>query len=362
MKNTNQNSLARLLERLDNIYGVSGDETLVGKVLQEEMQGLYDEFYEDALGNHVFVRTGKNRGKKVMLCAHMDEIGFVVNYIEDNGMLRFVPVGFHDDRMAINQDMVIFTQNGTVRGITGCKPAHILTHEEQEKTIKIADLFVDIGTTSRKETEALGVCIGNYVCFNRKGYFLNNSKIYSGKSVDNRSGCAVLVEVMRRIKNMDIKPTVYAVGTVQEEVGMRGAGPAAHKIKPDLVLALDVTLAGGIPGIELRQCSIEMGKGPAIKFYDWDPIYGMVGNNVPKKLTDRLVAVAENSGTPYQRDVLMGGGTDGWSAALSGDGILSGVISIPSQYIHTAVGTVHLDDIENTVNLVIEYLKEYVSL
>lgn len=358
----NNKSLEYLLEKFDNIYGVSGDEGLVGKAMYEEMEGCYDEFYEDALGNHVFVKQGKNRDKKVMLCAHMDEIGYVVNYIEDNGMLRFLPVGYHDDRMAINQDMVVLTDKGLVYGITGSKPAHILTHEEQEKTIKIEDLFVDLGTTSREETEKLGVRIGDYICFNRKGYFLNNTKIYSGKSVDDRAACAVLVDVMHQLKDMDIEPTVYAVGTVQEEVGMRGAGPAAHKIQPELVLAVDVTLSGGIPGIELKQVSVEMGKGVAIKYFDWDPIYGMVGNNVQKKLTRRLVEVAEKNDIPYQRDVMLGGGTDGWSASLSGDGALSGIISIPSQYIHTAVGTVHLEDMKNISKLIVEYIKDYLSL
>ncbi|MEG1929812.1 MAG: M20/M25/M40 family metallo-hydrolase [Anaerovorax sp.] len=356
-------SLAKSLMNLDNVFGVSGDETEVAKVLKEEMEGLYDEYLEDALGNQIFVKYGRDKNKKVLLTAHMDEIGFMVNYIEDNGFCRMVPVGYHDDRMAVDQDLAIITASGKiVDGITGSKPAHILTEEDHEKVIKIEDLFIDLGTESREETLALGVNLGDYVAFNRKGFFLNGGKYYTGKSIDDRCACAVMVEVMKRLQTLDIEPTVYAVGTVQEEVGMRAGGPVATRVKPDLMLALDVTLAGGTPGVELRQCAVMMGKGPAIKYYDWDGALGMTGNNVPRKLTNRLIAVAEKHGIPFQREVMTGGGTDAWSASMAHEGVLAGGISIPSQYIHTAVSTVHMDDLHNTVEFTVKYLEDYVTL
>jgi endoglucanase len=173
-----------------------------------------------------------------------------------------------------------------------------MTEEDHEKVIKIEDLFVDIGTESREETLALGVQIGDYMGYNRQGIILNEGKYYTGKSVDDRSGCAAMVEIMRRIQGLDIEPTVCMVGSVQEEVGLRAGGPIVNRFKPELMIALDVTLTGGTPGVEERQCSQVMGGGPGIKYYDWDPILGATGNNVPRKLTKRLISVAEKYNIP----------------------------------------------------------------
>jgi endoglucanase len=358
-----ENSLIKSLFRLDNAFGVSGDEENVAEILKQEMEGLYDEHIEDALGSQLFIKYGKNKDKRVMIAAHMDEIGFIINYIEDNGLVRFLPVGYHDDRTAVNQDMVIKTDNGRmVYGVTGSKPAHIMTAEDHEKVIKIEELYMDLGTESRAETNELGVQVGDYMGFHRQGYLLNDGKYYTGKSVDNRSGCAVMVEAMRRLKGKEIEPTICMVGSVMEEVGIRSGAPIANRFKPELFLALDVTLTGGVPGVEERQCSEIMGGGPGIKFYDWDPILGATGNNVPRKLTRRLISTAEKHGIPYQREVMIGGGTDAWSASMAGEGVLAGGICIPQRYMHTAVGTVNLDDMEHTVQLVTKFLEEYETI
>ena len=356
-------TLEKSLFRLDNAFGVSGDEEEVASVLKEEMTGLYDEYFEDALGSQFFIKYGKNPDKKVLISAHMDEIGYIINYIEENGLARFLPVGYHDDRTAVNQDMVVKTDSGKqVFGVTGSKPAHIMTEEDHEKVIKIDELYLDLGTESREETLALGVQVGDYMGFARQGGRLNGGKYYTGKSVDNRSGCAAMVEVFRRLAGKEIEPTVCMVGSVMEEVGMRSGGPCVNRIKPELVLALDVTLTGGIPGVEERQCSEVMGGGPGIKYYDWDPILGATGNNVPRKLTRRLISIAEKRGIPYQREVMTGGGTDAWSAAMAAEGVLAGGICIPQRYMHTAVGTINLEDLQNTVELLVGFLEEYETL
>lgn len=359
----NDSSLLNSLIKLDNVFGVSGDEEDVAKVLMQEMEGLYDEHIEDPLGNQLFIKYGKDREKRILIAAHMDEIGYIVNYIEENGLVRFLPVGYHDDRTAVNQDMVIKTDSGKmVYGVTGSKPAHIMTEEDHERVIKIEDLYMDLGTDSREETLESGVRAGDYMGFHRQGYVLNGGRYYTGKSVDNRSGCAVMVEVMRRLKDKMIEPTVCMVGSVMEEVGMRGGAPVTNRFKPELMLALDVTLTGGVPGVEERQCSEVMGGGPGIKFYDWDPILGATGNNVPRKLTRRLIATAEKHNIPYQREVMTGGGTDAWSASMAGEGVLAGGICIPQRYMHTAVGTVNLQDMEYTVQLVTKFLEDYVTI
>ena len=355
-----KNTMLETLYNLDNTFGVSGNEEETAAALREEMDGLFDEHIEDPLGSQIFIKYGKDRERKIVLSAHMDEIGFIINYIEDNGVARFLPVGYHDDRAAVNQDMVVMTDSGKkVYGVTGSKPAHIMTAEDHEKVIKIEDLFVDFGTMSREETKALGVEIGDYMGFAREGYMLNGGKFYTGKSVDDRAGCAVLVEVLKRLRDTPLEPTVCMVGSVQEEVGIRSGGPLVCRLDPELFLAIDVTLTGGTPGVDLNKCSQKMGDGPGIKYYDWDPILGATGNNVPRKLTRRLIKTAQQHGIPFQREVMTGGGTDAWSAAMAGKGVLAGGVCIPQRYMHTAVGTVNMDDMEHTVQLLVNFLKEY---
>ncbi len=353
-------TLLKTLMRLDNAYGVSGDETEVSKVLLEEMEGLWDEQFTDPLGCQYFVKHGKDRDRKILFSAHMDEIGFIINYIDEDGLLRFLPVGYHDDRNAVNQDMVIMTESGKkVYGVTGSKPAHIMTDEDHEKVQKIEDLYVDIGMTSREEVHGLGVHVGDYMAFAREGYLLNGGNFYTGKSVDDRAGCAVMVEALRRLKGEVPEVTVVMVGSVQEEVGMRSGVPMMSKIDPELMIALDVTLTGDVPGVGENQCSQRLGAGPGIKFYDWDPVLGATGNNVPRKVTRAIMDVAEKKDIPYQREVILGGGTDAWSASMAGQGYLAGGICIPQRYMHTAVGTVHMGDLENTTRLVVEFIRSY---
>ncbi len=360
---TDKSRLAEYLMKFDNVIGVSGDETRVGDLLKSEMDGLYDEYVEDPMGNRIFIKKGSNPNKTIMFSAHMDEIGFIINYIEDEGFARIFPVGYHDDRMVVNQDLVFVTDDGKeIHGVTGSKPAHIMTEEDHKNVLPIEELFVDFGTESKAETMALGIAPGNYGTFNRQGYFLNGGKYYTGKSIDDRACIAIMVEVMQRIQSMDIEPNVCMAGTVQEEVGMRAGGPIGNRIKPEIMMALDVTLTGGTPGVEKRQCSSEMGKGVAFKYYDWDPNLGMTGSNVPRKVTKHLISIAEKYNIPWQPEVIMGGGTDAWSVAMSGEGILTGGICLPQRYMHTAVGTVNMDDMETMTDYVVKYLQDYVTL
>lgn len=348
--NVEMTQLKDLLAELDQLIGVSGDEVLVANYIKEQLSGKVDEHSEDVLGNQFFVKKGSNPDLKVMLAAHMDEIGFVVTHIDEKGFVYIGPVGYHDCRMVISQILEIHTDKGTVKGVTGSKPAHIVSEEEEKKAIPIADMHVDIGTSNKEETESLGVRVGDFVTFDRKGQYLNGGKVFTGKAVDDRAGCAVLVEVMKRLADKDIIPTVYGVATVQEEVGIRGAGPAGFTVQPDVALAIDVTLSGGTPGIEDKAIPVKMGKGTSITFYDG-------GLAVPKKLAKHLEKVAEEHNIPYQRDVLLKGATDGKAISLSGHGVLTGTVSVPSRYIHSGVGCVHLDDVEHSVNLIVKFIE-----
>jgi endoglucanase len=344
-----------LLARLDAAIGVAGAERAVAAIVEEELAGAYDEHSADVLGNHFFVRRAKD-GPTAMLCAHMDEIGFVVQHIEDEGFVRIAEVGYQDARMVIDQELCIHGAQGPVVGVTGAKPAHILKDEERKLVIPLEELFVDVGTTSRAETETLGVRIGHVATFARTGGVLNGTRVFSGKAVDDRAGCAVMIEVMRRLAGRDVPATVCATAGVQEELGVRGAGPAAYRVKPDVALAIDVTLCGDTPGMEFGRAPIRLGAGPAIKYFDWAPSV-LIGSAVPRRLTERLEQVADRAGIAYQREVLLGGATDAYGIAVAGQGALAGCISLPSRYIHSAVGCVHLDDLEGAVELILAFLE-----
>ena len=353
-------SLIRNTTILDNIYGVSGNEEEVAAAIRELMDGLYDKFEEDPLGNQYYTRYGKNKDKKFVICAHMDEIGFSINYIEDNGLARLMPVGFHDERLGINQHLVAITRSGKkVEGVTGSIPVHLLSPEEMDKPLRIMDLCLDFGTTSREETQALGVDVGDYVTWKANGGMLNGTDVYSGKSIDDRAACAVLIELMEEFRKEPPEVTVCAVFSVQEEVGMRAGGVITDRERPDLFMALDLTLAKGVPGLEDNLDHTEMNKGIALNYFDWDPELGMTGNNIPRKVNNFLEDTCDANGIPYQKVVLAGGGTDGWSAALGGGGTLCGGVFIPCQYAHSAVGTININDMIWTEKLFREIVRDF---
>ena len=233
--------LTQLLAELDTIPGVSGAEEAVAEFVKGALEGCYDSFHRDALGNHFFTREGANPQLNLMLSAHMDEVGFVIHHVDEKGFGFFTPVGLHDDRTLANQVLTVHTEKGPVQGLTGGKPAHIVSHEEAQKAPPISEIYLDFGTTNREETEDLGVRVGDYVTFERPGQLLNGGRLFTGKAVDDRAGVAVMIEVMRRLKGRELEASVHAVATVQEEVGIRGAGPAAFRVKPDVALAVDVT-------------------------------------------------------------------------------------------------------------------------
>ncbi|MET3290135.1 UNVERIFIED_CONTAM: putative aminopeptidase FrvX [Brevibacillus sp. OAP136] len=346
-----------LLRELDEIPGVSGDEERVAAYMRQKLLPLSNGHWEDALGNQIFVKHGSRPDVKLMLSAHMDEIGFIVRHIDENGFVYFHPVGYHDSRMLMNQVLTIHTEAGPRQAITGTMPAHLLTPEMARRSIPLADIYLDLGTSSRAETMALGVQIGDMITFERKGTLLNGSKLFTGKAVDNRSSCAVLIETMKRLSGKQVQPTIYAVASVQEEVGLRGAGTAAFAIKPTVAIAIDVTFAGDSPALPATLPPMKLGGGPVIKYYDWTPDTGQ-GNNVPKSLTRQLVRTAESLGIPYQHQTVLNGGTDAATISLAGAGAVTGIISLPSRYIHSATGCVHLDDLAYTVDLLTAFIEQ----
>ncbi len=335
--------LQDLLEKLSNAHGVSGYEGKVRQVIEDEVKPYVDETRTDKMGNLIATKHGGS--PIVMLAAHMDEIGLMVKYVDEKGFLHFTKTGGWFDQTLLNQRMIVHTEKGQIYGVIGSKPPHAMKEEDLKKPVKSEDMFIDVGATSNQDAEKMGVKTGTPITSDMAFKSLGNDRV-TGKAIDNRAGCAMLIWGMREMK--DVKATVHAVFTVQEEVGEKGAKISAFGLNPDVALATDVTYTGDHPGIEKKQSAIEMGKGPSITVSDAEGRGIIVPENVLKWLKE----AAEANKIPYQLEVGVGGTTDASAIHLSREGIPSGVISPPSRYIHTPVSVVSMNDLENCAKLV----------
>lgn len=333
-----------LLKKLSNATGISGFEGNIREIIKDELKDYVDEIEVDNLGNIIAVKKGKANGKKIMLAAHMDEIGLMVRYIDKKGFINFSKIGGINDQMLLNQEVYIHTDNGEVLGVLGSKPPHRMKASEKKKVIEYENMFIDIGAKDKEEAEKL-VKVGDPITIKHEFSPLQGS-VVTGKAFDNRVGCLTLIETLKRV-NSDA--TIYGVGTVQEEVGLKGARTSAFKINPDLAIALDVTISGDHPGIKEDEAPAKLGGGPVIVLTDASG-RGIITHPKVKKL---LIETAEKEEIPYQLEVSEGGTTDATAIHLTREGIPTGVLSAPTRYIHTPVEVVDLDDIENTVKLLV---------
>jgi putative aminopeptidase FrvX len=336
-------SINQNLKKLSNACGVTGRESEVKELMIRLMTPYADEIVVDRLDNVIAIKKGKDKAPKIMLAAHMDEVGLMVKTITKEGFLQFAKMGGIDDRILPAQRVKVFSKKGSFPGIIGSKPPHIQKEEERKKIIASDELFVDVGAENKDDAMALGVAIGDPIGFDVQ-YVELGKNVAVGKAFDNRAGCATMVETLRLMEKTDY--TVCAVGTVQEEVGLRGAGGAAFGLDPDLAIALDVTIAGDVPGVREFDTSVKMGKGPALTISD----SGLITH--PKVLR-WLLDSAEEEKIPFQIETGLMGSTDAARISLTRQGIPSGNISIPTRYIHSPVGMLNLKDIENSAKLTV---------
>src|SRR5208337_3393571 len=337
-----------LLRKLSNAHGVSGSEGSVYAVIKKELKGHVDEIREDTMGNLIAVKKGSRF--KVMLAAHMDEIGLMVKFVDEKGFLRFVALGGWYGPTLYNQRVVLHWTKGPVYGVIGGKPPHMMDDEERKRGVKIDDMFIDVGATNRQEVEVLGVDVGTPVTVDREFAELGNGRV-TGKAFDNRAGVAMLIKTL---KETDSPLTIFGVFTVQEEVGLKGARTSAYALDPDCAIATDVTIPGDHPGIEMKDAPVEMGKGPVITIVDSSG-RGLIANrNVVKWLKE----AADNNSIPVQLEVGSGGTTDATAIHLTKGGIPSTTVSIPSRYIHSPVEVLDIRDIEAGVRLLVAALKQ----
>ncbi|ARU62703.1 peptidase M42 [Tumebacillus avium] len=331
-----------LLKRLTEAVGPSGYEHEIRQVIYEEIKDYADRIYTDAMGNLFAEVDGTRPGPKVMLCAHMDEVSLFITRVEDNGLIKFRHIGGIDDRVLLSKPVQIGDQK--ILGVIGSKPPHHQTQDERKKPVGLEHLRIDIGATTREEALKY-VKPGDVAVFATK-YEEIGHRCAKSKSFDDRVGCAVMVETIK--KKFDI-PVVYAF-TVQEEIGLRGAGPAAYRINPDVALVLEGTLASDVPDtVEHGQATIS-GAGPALSVMDGSSVHN-------RKFLKEMIEVADEAGIPHQIRKTVAGGNDAGRIHLTKEGILSGVISVPTRYIHAPSQLISLDDYEQTIELVEKFLR-----
>ncbi|WML45609.1 M42 family metallopeptidase [Neobacillus sp. PS3-40] len=339
-----------MLKDLTDANGIPGNEREVREVMKKYIAPFADEVTTDGLGSLIAKKVGKEGGPKIMVAGHLDEVGFMITQIDDKGFLRFQPVGGWWSQVMLAQRVTIVTKKGNVTGIIGSKPPHILTAEARKKPVEIKDMFIDIGASSAEEAKEWGIFPGDMVVPYFEFTVMNNEKMLLAKAWDNRIGCAIAIDVLKQLKGTDHPNVVYGVGTIQEEVGTRGAKTSASKIEPDIGFGVDVGIAGDTPGITEKEAQSKMGKGPQIILYD----ASLVSH---KGLRDFVTDLADELNIPYQFDAIPGGGTDAGAIHMTHNGVPALAITIATRYIHSHAAMLHRDDYENAVKLIVEVIK-----
>ncbi|WP_078413992.1 M42 family metallopeptidase [Priestia abyssalis] len=339
-----------MLKDLTDAKGIPGNEREPRDVMKKYIEPYADEVTTDGLGSLIAKKTGKENGPKIMVAGHLDEVGFMITQIDDKGFLRFQTVGGWWSQVMLAQRVTVVTKKGDVTGVIGSKPPHILSPEARKKPVEIKDMFIDIGASSKEEAMEWGIRPGDQVVPYFEFTVLNNEKMLLAKAWDNRIGCAIAIDVLKQLKGTDHPNIVYGVGTVQEEVGLRGAKTSANFIQPDIAFGVDVGIAGDTPGVSEKEAMGKMGKGPQIILYD----ASMVSH---KGLRDFVTDTADELNIPYQFDSMAGGGTDSGAIHVSANGVPALSITIATRYIHSHAAMLHRDDYENAVKLIVEVIK-----
>lgn len=328
-----------LLKHTTQIPGAPGYEHRIRTFVKEQVEKYTDKLYTDPMGNLIAYRKGKT-DKKLMIAAHMDEISFMVSHIDDEGFVKFQPLGGFDPKTLTAQRVIIHGKE-EVMGVMGCKPIHIMTSEERSKPPKIQDYYIDTGLPADKLKQI--VSIGSPIT--RERAFIEMGEMVNSKSIDNRISVYILIEALKELHKQDLPFDLYAVFTVQEEVGLRGATAATMGINPDFAINLDVTLACDVPGTASHERITDLGKGTAIKIIDGRTICDY-------RMIEFMKEQAEKNKIKYQLEVLPKGGTDTASMQqYATGGSIAGGISIPCRYLHQVIEMVNKHDVRRSIDL-----------
>jgi tetrahedral aminopeptidase len=340
----------KLLAQICKTPGAPGFENKVRELVLKEIQPYIDEVEIDNLGNVYAIKRGTS-DKRIMVGAHMDEIGFIVTHIDDNGFIRFHTLGGFDPKTLTAQRVIVHGKEDII-GVMASKPIHVMTAEERNKVAKITDYFIDTGLTA-EDVKKL-VTIGDPITRERE--FIEMGECVNSKSLDNRLAVFILIETLKNLKGKEIPHDLYAVFTVQEEVGIRGANVASLKIKPDFGFGLDTTIAFDLPGAAAHEKITELGKGTAIKIMDASTI-------CDTRMVRYMKQIADKNKITWQPEILTAGGTDtAGIQRMTDGGSIAGAISIPTRHLHQVIEMAHKSDIQGSIDLLtacIEDMEEF---
>ncbi len=353
MKVKNQRLLERF-QRLVQIPGPSGFEEKVIEFISKELQRIISNVSIDPMGN--VIATSGNGKRSIMICCHTDEVGLMVKYIDPKGYLFFDLIGMIDERVLLGCKVDICSENGIYTGVVGVKNPHLMGPEDLKRPISISDLWMDVGAESAEEAQSWGIEIGDPIVYHPSFQWIGKETIIS-KSIDNRAGCAILIELAERMSHEEIDYQLFLVAAVQEEVGSRGAKVAAQTLQPDMAIILD-TVPARDPITPAQQAPGECGKGPVIRAMDTKGLG--LGTIYSKKISRILTEIAIQHQIPYQKDVFSTW-TDASTIHTSGRGIPCGGVFIPRRYSHSPYELVKWCDIETTSELLYLFLKDLTS-
>jgi len=340
----------RFLKEITEADGVPGYESDVRAVMHRYLEGVAT-IEQDKMGSFIGKHVGQADGPRVMLAGHMDEIGFMVKLITKEGFIRFVTLGGWWNQVMLGHRVTIKTAKGDVIGVLGAKPPHLLGDEERKKIVDKNDMYIDVGARSEEEVHVLGVRPGDPIIPVSSFTVMGNPRFYLSKAFDNRVGCALAVQATSLAATEGHPNVVYAVGTVQEEVGLRGAKTSAFAINPDVGIILEVDIAGDVPGIKPEESAVKMGGGPTLLVYDARMIPNL-------KLRDLVIATAEELGIPIQFSAMSGGATDGAMVQSHAEGVPTVVIGVPTRHIHSHNAILCRDDYDQALRLVVALVKK----
>jgi putative aminopeptidase FrvX len=339
-----------LLQELTEASGVSGYERNIRVIMERNFAGLGD-VSRDKLGSVICVQKGATAAPRILMAAHMDEIGFMVKLITKDGFIKFVPLGGWPNQHLPAHRVRIETSTGPVTGVVGTPPPHLLPEKERNTTPDKKAMFIDIGATSREEVEAVGVKPGDPIVPVSEFSVLSvKEPTYMAKAFDDRIGCALLISVMQDLAGGSHPNTVYGVGTVQEEVGLRGATTSVELVDPDVAIILDIGPIGDVPGIKPDESVTRLGGGPNLLVYDTRMIPNL-------KLRDLVIDTAKDLGIPLQLDTLEFGGYDGGAIHLYKSGVPTVVIALPTRHAHSHNSIIRRNDFDRAKTLVIELVR-----
>lgn len=335
------------LKEISLVNGISGHEKKVTRIMKKYMEDCTDEIIYDNLGSIVGIKKGMGP-LKVLLTGHVDEIGFIVREIDDQGFIHVQPVGGWMGQNLPSSLMTITTRDDKeILGVFGSTPPHGKTLEERNKVVAPKDAFIDIGASSKQEVKDLGIHLGDPITPVSEFTQMANPKNIMSKAWDDRIGAAAVVDVMRQLKGKDIYPTLYCAGTVQEEVGLRGAKTVGQMVKPDIAIAIDVTFSQDLPG---TKGDVKLGSGVALSVMDGSVI-------AHTGLLKALENICEELDISYEMDMIAAGGTDSGELSKVDAGVINLTLSIPSRYMHSHRTIINTDDYDATVRLLTAFVE-----